>query len=100
VAVFETLTPAELARQLRNPEGDAGRAVADRLNETNQAANIKAVSLLGLTAGQHVLEIGFGNGRTVPEVIRQAADIQYTGIDLSPTMLEAASRFNAAPRLI
>ena len=43
-----------------------------------------------------MLEIGFGNGRTVPEVIRQAADIQYTGIDLSPTMLEAASRFNAA----
>jgi hypothetical protein len=36
MAVFETLTPAELARQLRNPEGDAGRAVADRLNETRK----------------------------------------------------------------
>src|SRR5262249_30700773 len=41
-------------------------------------------------------EIGFGNGRTVPDVISQATDIQYAGIDISQTMLEAASRFNAA----
>jgi ubiquinone/menaquinone biosynthesis C-methylase UbiE len=96
MAVFETLTPAERARQLSNPEGDVGRAVADWLNETNKAANTKTVSLLGLTEGNHVLEIGFGNGRTVPDVIGQAADIRYTGIDISPTMVAEASRFNAA----
>jgi ubiquinone/menaquinone biosynthesis C-methylase UbiE len=42
-----------------------------------------------------VLEIGFGDGRTVPSVVTQAADVRYTGIDISPTMVEEASRFNA-----
>ena len=79
MAIVEMLPPAEFALQLDNPEGDAGRAVADLLNEAN-----------------YVLEIGFGNGRTVPDVISQATDIQYTGIDISATMLEEASRFNAA----
>ena len=46
-----------------------------KTNETNKAANAKTVALLGVTAGNHVLEIGFGNGRTVPSVIAQAADV-------------------------
>jgi ubiquinone/menaquinone biosynthesis C-methylase UbiE len=96
MAIFEKLTPAERARQLGNPEGEAGIAVADWLNETNKAANAKTVALLGVIAGDHVLEIGFGNGRTVPDVIGQAADVRYTGIDISPTMVAEASRFNAA----
>jgi ubiquinone/menaquinone biosynthesis C-methylase UbiE len=54
------------------------------------------VALLGVAVGNHVLEIGFGNGRTAPVVIDQAADVRYAGIDLSPTMVAEASRFNAA----
>jgi hypothetical protein len=50
MAIVEMLPPAEFALQLDNPEGDAGRAVADLLNEAN-----------------YVLEIGFGNGHTVPD---------------------------------
>ena len=96
MAIFEKLTPAERARQLGNSEGEVGIAVADWLNETNKAANAKTVALLGVIAGDHVLEIGFGNGRTVPDVIGQAADVRYTGIDISPTMVAEASRFNAA----
>ena len=96
MAIFEKLTSAERARQLRNPEGEIGIAVADWLNETNKTANAKTVALLGVIAGDQVLEIGFGNGRTVPDVIAQAADIRYTGIDTSPTMVAEASRFNAA----
>src|SRR5208337_2874122 len=36
MAVFETLTPAEQARQLANPEGTVGLAVADWLYENNK----------------------------------------------------------------
>ena len=96
MAVFESLTPAERARQLRNPEGAVGLAVAEWLNETNRAGNARIVALLGVGPGSHVLEIGFGNGRTVPDVIAQAADVHYTGLDFSPTMVEEATRFNAA----
>jgi ubiquinone/menaquinone biosynthesis C-methylase UbiE len=95
VTIFDSLSPAERAKQLSNPEGDAGLAVAEWLNERNRQGNAQAIALLGITAGSHVLEIGFGNGRTVPDVIAQAADVHYTGLDISPTMVEEALRFNA-----
>lgn len=96
MAIFETLTPAERARQLANPDGAVGLAVADWLNENNKQANATTVALLTVEAGHHVLEIGFGNGRTAPCVITQAPDVRYAGIDISPTMLAEALTFNAA----
>lgn len=96
MAVFETLTLAERARQLRDPEGAVGLAVADWLNENNKQGNAKIVASLNVKPGNRVLEIGFGNGRTVADVITQAADVHYTGIDSSPTMVAEASRVNAA----
>ena len=96
MAIFETLTPAKRARQLGNPEGAVGLAVADWLNENNRQANAETVALLGVEAGNHVLEIGFGNGRTALDVMAQAPNVRYTGIDISPTMVEEASHFNAA----
>jgi ubiquinone/menaquinone biosynthesis C-methylase UbiE len=95
VAIFDSLTFAERAKQLSNPEGDAGLAVAEWLNERNRQGNAQAVAALGVMSGNQVLEIGFGNGRTIPDVIAQAADVHYTGIDISPTMVEEALRFNA-----
>jgi ubiquinone/menaquinone biosynthesis C-methylase UbiE len=52
--------------------------------------------LLTLKEGQNILKIGFGNGRTAPIVISQAPDIRYWGIDLSPTRVAEALRFNLA----
>lgn len=95
MAIFETLTPAERARQLANPEGTVGIAVADWLNENNKQANARVVEALAIEAGHHVLEIGFGNGRSTPIVIAQAPGVRYAGIDISPTMMTEASNFNA-----
>ena len=96
MGVFESLTPAERARQLGNPEGAIGIAVAEWLNENNRQSNAEIVAMLGLAPGNQVLEIGFGNGRIVPDIIVQAADVRYAGIDISATMVEEATRFNAA----
>jgi hypothetical protein len=52
VAIFETLTPAEQARQLANPEGAVGLAVADWLNEINKQAIARSVASLGVEAGK------------------------------------------------
>lgn len=95
MAIFETLTPAERARQLANPEGSVGLAVADWLNENNKQANARVVAQLAVEAGHDVLEIGFGNGRSVPIVITQAHAVRYAGIDISPTMVAEALAFNA-----
>ena len=96
MSIFQSLSQAERARQLANPEGDVGLAVAEWLNDANRKANEQAVAMLRLEPGCRVLEIGFGNGRTVPDIVAQADGVHYTGIDLSPTMVEEAERFNAA----
>ena len=96
MSIFESLTPAERARQLSNPEGVVGVAVAEWLYENNRQANAEFVTLLSLVSGSDVLEIGFGNGRTAPDIIAQAADVRYAGLEISPTMVEEARRFNAA----
>jgi ubiquinone/menaquinone biosynthesis C-methylase UbiE len=95
MSVFNSLSSAERARQLRNPEGDVGLAVAAWLNENNRRGNAQVVAALGLEPRSQVLEIGFGNGRAVPEVLALAKDGHYAGIDISPTMVEEAKRFNA-----
>ncbi len=91
----ESLAPVEWAKQLGNPEGEIGLAVMARVYESNAQSSVKAVATLGLSASSHVLEIGFGNGRMVSEVIRQAQDLRYVGLDISPTMVAEAKRFNA-----
>jgi SAM-dependent methyltransferase len=92
---MKELTPAEQARYLRQPDGDLGLSVAEFLNTNNRDGNTRTVTLLDLQAGYRVLEIGFGNGRTVPDVVGRAANIRYVGIDISQTMVDEASRFNA-----
>jgi ubiquinone/menaquinone biosynthesis C-methylase UbiE len=94
--IVESLSPAELAKQLGNPEGEIGIAVIERIYEGNSRSSIQAVAALGLNPGSHVLEIGFGNGRLAPEVVGQAENIRYAGLDISPTMVAEARRFNAA----
>ena len=96
MVIFETLTPAERARQLATPDGAVGLAVADWLNESHKQVNATIVTMLAVEPGHHVLEIGFGNGRTAPIVMAQAPDVRYAGIDISPTMIAEALTFNAA----
>jgi ubiquinone/menaquinone biosynthesis C-methylase UbiE len=93
--VFDSLSSAEQARQLKNPEGEVGLAVAAWLNETNRRGTAQVLAALGLEPRSQVLEIGFGNGRAVPDVLAVARDGRYAGIDISPTMVEEAKRFNA-----
>jgi SAM-dependent methyltransferase len=96
MGVVESLAPAEWAKQLGNPEGEIGLAVIERVYENNSKFSVGAVAALGLSPGSYVLEIGFGNGRMVPEVVGQAENIRYAGLDISSTMVAEAERFNAA----
>ncbi|AXC11222.1 Methyltransferase [Acidisarcina polymorpha] len=96
MGVVESLTPAEWAKQLANPEGEIGLAVIERVYESNAKSSLGEVAKLALGPGSRVLEIGFGNGRMAPHVIGQAEGVSYAGLDYSPTMVAEAERFNAA----
>lgn len=92
---FNALPTAEKARQLANPEGETGIAVAEWLNASNKNGNAATVEALGITTGCSVLEIGFGNGQAAADVVGRAAQVSYVGIDISPTMVDEANRRNA-----
>lgn len=96
MADLTALTPAERARLLGKPEGELGIAISGVMNQTNAKVIETVYRRLGLQHGQTVLEIGFGNGHTVPSLMQQADALTYVGIDISETMLGEASSFNRA----
>jgi len=83
-----------LSRQAARPRGVAGRLLARLWVSETAAVNDVAIELLDLAPGQRVLEIGFGPGRTLGRIAAAGADA--VGVDVSDTMLAAASRRNAA----
>ena len=90
------LTPAERARLLGKPEGELGIALGEVMNQTNARLIETVYRRLRLQPRQSVLEIGFGNGHTVPLLIQQAEAPIYTGIEIAQTMVAEATAFNQA----
>jgi len=91
---LQNLTPAERARQLGKPDGDVGLAIAAWMNGFNRPFIAPCYRALALENGSRVLEVGFGNGHDVPELLGRADAIAYVGLDWSPTMVAEAARFN------
>src|SRR5215468_1306757 len=83
--------------QAHHPRGAAGRVTAWEMahRPSNRQRSGWVVSLLGVRPADRVLEIGFGPGLAVAELIRAGAGHVY-GIDHSGVMLRQASRRNAA----
>jgi ubiquinone/menaquinone biosynthesis C-methylase UbiE len=84
--------PKELARQLRKPEGEAGIEVAARLNSTNVHITLHTYACAQPKNNHRVLEIGFGNGKLMPLLLKAAPDLSVSGIDFSATMVEEAKQ--------
>ncbi len=83
-----------LSRQAARPRGVAGHLLARLWISETAAVNDVAVDLLGPAPGQRILEIGFGPGRTLGRLAAAGADVH--GVEVSETMLAAATRRNAA----
>jgi ubiquinone/menaquinone biosynthesis C-methylase UbiE len=85
-----------LAGQLRKPTGVLGRLVGNSLARGNEYAAEWTVALLNIQAADHVLEVGFGPGVGIQLVARKATHGLTAGVDISPAMLQAARKRNAA----
>lgn len=88
--MIEELDPLELSRQLKKPEGETGRDVAKMLNETNQNLYDLALSMLDLSPGDELLEIGFGNGMHFSRYFDIQSELSVTGLDFSSSMCKEA----------
>lgn len=83
-----------VAAQLKKPEGEAGKRVAENMNSSNSLINLHTIGHLQIAAGDAVLEIGMGNGFFCKDIVQQQPDVTYTGCDFSELMIAEATTIN------
>lgn len=88
------LSSAELASHLGNPHGEIGLAVGEFMSAANRQLSDNVYRRLDVQPGGHMLEVGVGNGDFIPLLLNLAPDTRYTGVDISETMLAAATKAN------
>lgn len=84
-----------LAQQFRQPSGIVGR-VLGFLFRMNREGIDWTIDQLEIQPTDHVLEIGFGSGLGIERAASLATRGRVAGVDFSQTMLEQATRRNAA----
>ncbi|MEX2347863.1 MAG: class I SAM-dependent methyltransferase [Balneolaceae bacterium] len=85
----------ELSSQLKKPTGETGLEIARALNDSNRGLYDLAFQLLELKPGQHILEIGFGNGIHFPKYFELQSQLKVHGVDFSRDMCEEARKLNS-----
>jgi SAM-dependent methyltransferase len=84
---------SRLSGEAANPHGRLGRFLARIWWYETAAVNVRALDLLAPRAGEHILEIGFGPGRTLHRLA--TIGCQVTGLDASADMVRLAGKRNA-----
>lgn len=91
------MAPRFVARQLSNPAGILGVVFRHLMNRTNARLNAFALTNLAASRGDHVVEVGFGGGLLLPQLIDRASMV--CGVDRSGQAISAATtRFAQAVR--
>ena len=80
------------SRQSGCPSGPVGLIFGRLMVPTTAPANDVAINALGLTTPSVVLEVGFGQGRTVERLT--SLGHRVIGVNPSPTMVRQARRLN------
>jgi SAM-dependent methyltransferase len=88
------ITNIELGRQLMKPSGEMGLQVAENMNVTNAKLYDFVLSNLEINSDDKILEIGFGNGKTIPQFFEINPNCEFYGVDFSEIMCEKAIAIN------
>ena len=94
MTTVRTLWAAYVDRQHRYPTGLVGQIIGERMLRQHAPETEWSIGLLHLQATDRMLEIGFGAGQGLALALAQIHQGCVTGIDLSPTMIRAATRRN------
>ncbi|HKP34862.1 MAG TPA: class I SAM-dependent methyltransferase [Sphingomicrobium sp.] len=84
--------PRFIARQAERPSGLFGRFLGAIMAVETRALNDEVLRHLAVAAGERILEIGFGHGRTIERAAKATAGARFAGIDHAEDMVEALSR--------
>lgn len=91
-----SLTPEQIkaiAENLAHPQGEMGAVVAEKMNENNAGVTSLMYDHLNVSKRSRVLEIGFGNGKLLTQLLGIAGHVD--GIDISRDMIETGKRLQA-----
>lgn len=83
-----------IGRQLATPEGRGGRLIGRLMVWLNRTPNRRSIDELAPRPGESILEVGFGPGDGLREILRCAPGCRLAGIDKSAQMLAMAGRRN------
>jgi ubiquinone/menaquinone biosynthesis C-methylase UbiE len=84
--------PEFIARQSSHPSGIVGRILARIMAAETASLNLQALDLLALRTSDHVLEIGFGHGKTLGLAAARVPHGFVAGVDVSEAMVVMARR--------
>jgi len=82
-----------ISKQFSNPTGLSGKLMSLIMNYQNQPLYTEIIQFLSLSDSDSVLDIGCGNGYVLNLLARQY-NSSFTGIDTSPSIIQAAFRRN------
>jgi SAM-dependent methyltransferase len=85
----------QLAQQLRCPNGEQGITVGELLDDTNKRMILESIKSLEIKNKHRILELGYGNGSHLPEILKQANNVKYFGMEISKVMQQQAAKINA-----
>jgi len=84
--------PVFIARQSGHPAGFLGRLLLGVMARETAPFNEEVLDALAPADGEHILELGFGHGRTLAAAAGRAPDARFAGIDVASTAARAAAR--------
>jgi ubiquinone/menaquinone biosynthesis C-methylase UbiE len=83
--------PEFIARQAARPAGFVGRLLVRIMAGETAAFNREVVAVVAPGAGERILEVGFGHGRTLAAAAELSPSSTFAGIDVSPDALRVAT---------
>ena len=86
----------ELATQLSKPSGEQGIEVANMMHDSNLGMTISTANALNISDNDSILELGHGNGKHIAQILDQAKNTTYHGLEIAELMKQEAENQNLA----
>ncbi|MGK9268399.1 class I SAM-dependent methyltransferase [Bacillus inaquosorum] len=80
-----------LSKKFSRPKGVFGMIAGYIMAAENRTLNQWTIDQLGITRGDSILEVGFGPGYCMQQVLKREKDVDLHGIDVSEVMLKLAA---------
>jgi ubiquinone/menaquinone biosynthesis C-methylase UbiE len=84
----------ELATQLSKPSGEQGVEVANMMHDSNLGMTMSTANALKISDNDSILELGHGNGKHIAQILAQAKNVAYQGLEIAELMKQEAESQN------